>query len=77
VFTVLQSPEQAYFYTYLDESYLCGHINGSLSESEVDAVLDSVCWSNIGKKAAFPGRRRSLRRRLFLFDENARWDYNE
>ena len=47
--TVLQSPEQAYFYTYLDESYLCGHINGSLSESEVDAVLDSVCWSSIGK----------------------------
>ena len=46
--TVLQSPEQAYFYTYLDESYLCGHINGALSESEVDAVLDSVCWSNIG-----------------------------
>ena len=47
--TVLQSQEQAYFYTYLDNSYLCGHINGSLSESEVDAVLDSVCWSNIGK----------------------------
>ena len=47
--TVLQSPEQAYFYTYLDDSYLCGHINGALSESEVDAVLDSVCWSSIGK----------------------------
>ncbi len=47
VFTVLESPEQAYFYTYLENSYLCGAIGLGLSESEVDAVLDSVCWSNI------------------------------
>lgn len=49
VFTVLESPEQAYFYTYLDESYLCGTIGLGLTPGEVDAVLDSVCWSNIGK----------------------------
>ena len=49
VITVLRSPEQSYFYVYLENSYLCGHIGGSLSESEEDAVLDSVCWSNIGK----------------------------
>ena len=28
-------------------TYLCGAIGLGLSESEVDAVLDSVCWSNI------------------------------
>lgn len=48
VFTVLESPEQAYFYTYLDKSYLCGSIGLGLSESEVDQVLDSVHWQNIG-----------------------------
>ena len=48
VFTVLESPEQAYFYVYLENSYLCGSIGLGLSESEVDAVLDSVCWTNIG-----------------------------
>lgn len=49
VFTVLESPEQVYFYTYLENSYLCGSIGLGFSESEVDAVLDSVFWSNIGK----------------------------
>lgn len=48
VFTVLESPEQAYFYTYLADSYLCGTIGLGLSESEVDQVLDSVLWTNIG-----------------------------
>lgn len=47
--TVLQSPERTYFYAYLADSYLCGDIDGGLSESEVDAVLDAVCWSSIGK----------------------------
>ena len=49
VFTVLESPEQAYFYTYLDDSYLCGSMGLGNSPSEVDAALDSVFWSNIGK----------------------------
>ena len=49
VFTVLESPDQAFFYAYLSNSYLCGSIGLGMTESEVDAVLDSVCWSNIGK----------------------------
>ncbi len=49
VFTVLQSPEQVYFYVYLENSYLCGSMGLGLSEAEADAALDSVNWSNIGK----------------------------
>lgn len=49
VFTVLESPDQAYFYTYLSGSYLCGTLGLGLSPDEVDAALDSVIWSNIGK----------------------------
>ncbi len=48
VFTVLESPDQAYFYTYLADSYLCGAIGPGPSEREVDQVLDSVFWTNIG-----------------------------
>ena len=48
-FTVLESPEQVYFYTYLPESYLCGSIGLGLTHDEADAVLDSVLWTNIGK----------------------------
>lgn len=48
--TVLQSGTDVYFYTYLAESYLCGHIMGpGLSEAELDNALDAICWSNIGK----------------------------
>ena len=49
VFTVLESPEQTYFYTYLPNSYLCGTVGLGLTADEIDAVLDSVIWSNIGK----------------------------
>lgn len=48
-FTVLESPNQAYFYTYLPNSYLCGSIGLDMSPDEVDAALDSVIWSNVGK----------------------------
>ena len=49
--TILQKDNEAFLYVYLDKSFFEMHIHsdGTLSETDVDAVADNLNYGNIGK----------------------------
>ena len=48
---ILRSGDAAYLYVYLDRSFFCEHVAGAsnMSDADLDAIADAICYSNIGK----------------------------
>ena len=48
---ILRNGGSAYLYVYLDRSFFCEHVEGAaaLSDADLDAIADAICYSNIGK----------------------------